>query len=54
MTDRPIRQALLSVSDKTGIVEFAQGLVHAWCKTTFHRRYRKIIGATWFTGDRSV
>lgn len=27
MTDRPIRQALLSVSDKTGIVEFAQGLV---------------------------
>ena len=25
MTDRPIRQALLSVSDKTGIVEFAQG-----------------------------
>ena len=26
MTDRPIRQALLSVSDKTGIVEFAQGL----------------------------
>ncbi|MDO4627319.1 MAG: bifunctional phosphoribosylaminoimidazolecarboxamide formyltransferase/IMP cyclohydrolase [Pasteurellaceae bacterium] len=25
--DRPIRQALLSVSDKTGIVEFAQGLV---------------------------
>ena len=23
MTDRPIRQALLSVSDKTGIVEFA-------------------------------
>ena len=27
MADRPIRQALLSVSDKTGIVEFAQGLV---------------------------
>ena len=24
---RPIRQALLSVSDKSGIVEFAQGLV---------------------------
>lgn len=27
MTDRPIQRALLSVSDKTGIVEFAQGLV---------------------------
>ncbi|EIJ70183.1 bifunctional phosphoribosylaminoimidazolecarboxamide formyltransferase/IMP cyclohydrolase [Pasteurella bettyae] len=27
MSIRPIRQALLSVSDKTGIVEFAQGLV---------------------------
>lgn len=27
MADRPIRQVLLSVSDKTGIVEFAQGLV---------------------------
>ena len=27
MTDRPIRQALLSVSDKAGIVEFAQGLI---------------------------
>lgn len=25
--NRPIRQALLSVSDKTGIVEFAQALV---------------------------
>ena len=32
MTDRPIRQALLSVSDKTGIVEFAQGLVQRGVK----------------------
>ncbi|MDU8923781.1 bifunctional phosphoribosylaminoimidazolecarboxamide formyltransferase/IMP cyclohydrolase [Pasteurellaceae bacterium LIM206] len=29
---RPIRQALLSVSDKTGIVEFAQGLVQRGVK----------------------
>ena len=53
MTDRPIRQALLSVSDKTGIVEFAQGLVQRGV-TTFHRRYRKIVGAAWFAGDGSV
>ena len=53
MTDRPIRQALLSVSDKTGIVELLKAST-AWCKTTFHRRYRKIIGTTWFTSDRSV
>ena len=32
MTDRPIRQALLSVSDKAGIVEFAQGLVQRGIK----------------------
>ena len=32
MTDRPIRQALLSVSDKAGIVEFAQGLVQRGVK----------------------
>lgn len=32
MADRPIRQALLSVSDKTGIVEFAQGLVKCGVK----------------------
>ena len=32
MTDCPIRQALLSVSDKTGIVEFAQGLVQRGVK----------------------
>lgn len=32
MTDRLIRQALLSVSDKTGIVEFAQGLVQRGVK----------------------
>ena len=32
MTDRPIRQALLSVSDKTGIVEFAQGLIQRGVK----------------------
>ena len=51
MTDRPIRQALLSVSDKAGIVEFAQRLNTAWCKTTFHRRYCKIVRATWFAGD---
>ncbi len=30
--NRPIRQALLSVSDKTGIVEFAQGLVQRGVK----------------------
>lgn len=30
--DRPIRQALLSVSDKSGIVEFAQGLVERGVK----------------------
>ena len=51
MTDRPIRQALLSVSDKTGIVEFAQGLVQRGVKLTFHRRYRKNCGAAWFAGD---
>ena len=27
MTLRPIRRALLSVSDKTGLVDFAKGLV---------------------------
>ena len=43
MTDRPIRQALLSVSDKTGIVEFAQGLNTAWCKTTFHSGTAKLL-----------
>ncbi|MDG2959820.1 bifunctional phosphoribosylaminoimidazolecarboxamide formyltransferase/IMP cyclohydrolase [Bisgaard Taxon 10/6] len=32
MQTRPIRQALLSVSDKTGIVEFAQGLVQRGVK----------------------
>lgn len=32
MADRPIQQALLSVSDKTGIVEFAQGLVQRGVK----------------------
>ncbi len=32
MTDRPIRQALLSVSDKAGIVEFAQGLIQRGVK----------------------
>ena len=32
MTDRPIRQALLSVSDKAGIVEFAQGLIRRGVK----------------------
>lgn len=31
-SSRPIRQALLSVSDKTGIVEFAQGLVQRGVK----------------------
>ncbi|PJG85549.1 bifunctional phosphoribosylaminoimidazolecarboxamide formyltransferase/IMP cyclohydrolase [Conservatibacter flavescens] len=31
-SNRPIRQALLSVSDKTGIVEFAQGLVQRGVK----------------------
>ncbi|MFZ7215043.1 bifunctional phosphoribosylaminoimidazolecarboxamide formyltransferase/IMP cyclohydrolase [[Pasteurella] aerogenes] len=31
-TNRPIRQALLSVSNKTGIVEFAQGLVQRGVK----------------------
>ncbi|UAX42519.1 bifunctional phosphoribosylaminoimidazolecarboxamide formyltransferase/IMP cyclohydrolase [Pasteurella canis] len=30
--NRPIRQALLSVSDKTGIVEFAQGLIQRGVK----------------------
>ncbi|MCK3655883.1 bifunctional phosphoribosylaminoimidazolecarboxamide formyltransferase/inosine monophosphate cyclohydrolase [Pasteurellaceae bacterium Macca] len=32
MAHRPIQQALLSVSDKTGIVEFAQGLVQRGVK----------------------
>ena len=54
MTDRPIRQALLSVSDKTGIVEFAQGLVQRGVKLLSTGGTAKIIGATWFTGDRSV
>ena len=50
MTDRPIRQALLSVSDKTGIVEFAQGLVQRGVKL-LSTGVRKIVGATWFAGD---
>ncbi|WP_279894857.1 hypothetical protein [Nicoletella semolina] len=32
MTNRPIQQALLSVSDKTGIIEFAQGLAQRGIK----------------------
>ena len=54
MTDRPIRQALLSVSDKTGIVEFAQGLVQRGVKLLSTGGTAKIVGAAWFAGDGSV
>ena len=32
-----IKNALLSVSDKTGIVDFAKGLVELGCNHLFHR-----------------
>ncbi len=36
---RPIRRALISVSDKTGIVEFAQALTTAVCRYLIYRRH---------------
>ena len=54
MTDRPPVRALLSVSDKTGIVEFAQGLIQRGVKLLSTGGNRKIIGTIWFTSDRSV
>lgn len=40
--NHPIRQAILSVSDKSGIVEFAQGLVKARCKNYYPQGDGKI------------
>ena len=37
----PIRRALLSVSDKTGIVELARGLIAAGAEIDLHRRHRR-------------
>lgn len=44
-TQRPIRQALLSVSDKTGIVEFAQGLVQRGVKLLSTGGTAKLLAA---------
>ncbi|MEF9671952.1 bifunctional phosphoribosylaminoimidazolecarboxamide formyltransferase/IMP cyclohydrolase [Pseudomonas sp. PCH446] len=46
MTDQttrlPIRRALISVSDKTGILEFAESW-KPWCGNPFHRRTFKLL-----------
>ena len=50
---RPVRRALLSVSDKAGIVEFAQHFPHAvW--SCFHRWHRAPVSRERSAGNRSV
>ena len=39
MTLRPIRRALLSVSDKTGLIDFAKGLAQARHDADLDRRH---------------
>ena len=39
-----VAQALLSVSDKTGVVEFARGLAALGVQAPLHRRHREAAG----------
>ena len=45
ITNRPIRKALLSVTDKTGLVEFARGLAAAGVE--LQQRPQEIAPAQW-------
>ena len=47
---RPIRRALLSVSDKAGILEFAKALVEKKSRTLIYRWNRTSISRSWLTG----
>ena len=48
--DVKIERALLSVSDKAGILDFARNLHDMDVETAFHRRHRQSTSRSWYSG----